>query len=67
MSKPVGSKQRKLSATVLDQGPNPAIAMTDKIRKIEAERKQKDLDKYNQLCGPIKITYRETSYKVTVK
>jgi hypothetical protein len=34
---------------------NPAIKMMDKIYKAQRASKNKDLDEYNKMCGPVTI------------
>jgi hypothetical protein len=54
--KPVGATQRKPKTGYVDQK-NPAIELWRKRRKLEAERRQAETDRYNSLCGPVTITY----------
>jgi hypothetical protein len=54
--KPVGATQRKPKTGYVDKK-NPAIELWRKRRKLEAERRQAEIDRYNSLCGPVTITY----------
>ena len=36
---------------------NHAVRSFRKWKKIEAAKKQKEIDRYNDLCGPVTITY----------
>jgi hypothetical protein len=36
---------------------NHALASFRKWKKIEKAKKQADLDRYNELCGPVTVTY----------
>jgi hypothetical protein len=54
MSKEIGTKQKKSSVHKMNDG-NPAIKMMDKIYKAQKANKNKDLDEYNKMCGPVTI------------
>jgi hypothetical protein len=64
MSKPIGTTQIKPSAHKMNDG-IPAIKMMDKIYKAQAKEKRDDLERYNQLCGPIVTTKTKITIKTT--
>lgn len=59
MTKPVGSTQRKGKKWNDRRGydKNYMIASWRKWKKQEAAAKQAEIDRYNNLCGPVTITY----------
>ena len=65
--KPVGATQRKPKTGFVDSK-NPALASWRKWKKIEEAKKQAEIDRYNNLCGPVTVTYKEIKHtQVTVR
>jgi hypothetical protein len=60
MSKPVGTpnkKAKKWTDPKRGKDKNHALASFRKWKKIEKARKTAELDRYNELCGPVSVTY----------
>lgn len=60
MTKSVGSSQRKPKKwedTKRGRDKNHALAAFRKWKKIEKAKKQAETDRYNNLCGPVTVTY----------
>ncbi len=61
MTKPIGAAQRKPKKwgnTRAARDPNYMLASWRKWKKQEAAVKQAELDRFNNLCGPVTITYK---------
>lgn len=58
MTKASGSNQRKPRKWKGNgRDKNHALAAFRKYKKIEKAKKQADIDRYNELCGPVTVTY----------
>ena len=71
MTKPVGATQRKgkkWTDTKKGRDKNYMIASWRKWKKKEAAAKQAEIDRFNNLCGPVTVTYKEIKHtQVTVR
>ena len=64
MTKPIGAAQRKPKKwgnTRAGRDPNYMLASWRKWKKQEAAAKQAELDRFNNLCGPVTITYKQVT------
>lgn len=60
MTKASGSNQRKPRKWKGNgRDKNHALTAFRKWKKIEKARKTAEIDRYNELCGPVTITYKQ--------